>query len=305
MKLKDFKGYILLVFLIFILSTAVIASPQEAKPQLNMGAGMFTMPENTGENSNALSVFYYRPQGWTPEKPVVIAMHGVKRNAKEYRDGWKLSADKYNLLVICPELSEKKYPGVRYYNLGNITDSEDEKGNLQPRDKWIFSVVNHVFTEVRARFGATSNTFTLFGHSAGSQFVHRAIFFSGDLAAGRIISANAGWYTLPDFAIDFPYGLKNVPITKKDLAESFARPVTILLGESDVRANDKVLRHTSQADAQGLNRLARGENFYYTAEAKAKELGVPFNWKLVTVPGIGHDDAGMAAAAAKLIAEGQ
>lgn len=292
------------ISLLILLGTVVgcAANSQKFEP-LNVGSGIFAMPETTGANTNNLQVFYYRPANWTPDKPIVIVQHGLQRNAEEYRDGWKKYAEQYNLLVVCPEFSKDKYPGVRYYNTGNISDTDDDTGELQPKNEWIFPVINHVFNEVRMRSGATSNTFTLFGHSAGAQLVHRYVLFAGKTQAERIIFANAGWYTMPNTNVDFPYGIKNMSISKDDLAEAFAKPVTILLGEKDNDPNHKVLRHTPEADAQGLNRFERGNRFYYEAKEKAAELGVPFNWKLITVPGVGHSDIGMAAAAAKLIAK--
>ncbi|MCR5563986.1 MAG: hypothetical protein K6F46_11615 [Desulfovibrio sp.] len=40
-----------------------------------------------------------------------------------------------------------------------------------------------------------------------------------------------------------------------------------------------------------------------TAKAKAAEMGVPFNWRKETVPGVGHDGAAMAGAALAVIAQ--
>lgn len=304
MKNSSLKLYIFFICLLLLLDAVVgcAASSQRFEP-LNVGSGIFAMPETTGANSNNLRVFYYRPANWTPDKPIVIVQHGLQRNAEEYRDGWKKYAEQYNLLVVCPEFSKDKYPGVRYYNTGNISDTDDNTGQLQPKSEWIFPVINHVFNEIQMRSGATSNTFTLFGHSAGAQFVHRYVLFAGKTQAERIIFANAGWYTMTDANVDFPYGIKNMSMSKDDLAEAFAKPVTILLGEKDNDPNNKVLRHTLEADTQGLNRFERGNRFYYEAKEKAAELGVPFNWQLITVPGVGHSDIGMAAAAAKLIVE--
>ena len=289
---------------LFICNVSIgCANPQNAS-QLSIGAGMFTMPETTGANQEDLRVFYYRPSGWTPEKEIVIVLHGVQRNAEEYRNEWKKYADDYNLLVICPDFSESKYPGVGYYNVGNVMNTDNEKGKLQPREQWIFSVIDRVFSEVHARSGATTDTFTLFGHSAGAQFVHRYFLFSPESKAKRIISANAGWYTMPDRDIPFPYGLKNIPVTNKDLTKEFAKPVIILLGENDTKTGG-VLRQTLLAAREGSNRFERGNKFFAMAKNEAETLGVPFNWKLITVPGVGHSDAKMAAAAAKLIGDGQ
>ncbi|WP_094604407.1 hypothetical protein SPSIL_053700 [Sporomusa silvacetica DSM 10669] len=196
MKIKSVRLSMFFICLVILLqvSSGCSASPQKAAP-LEVGAGMFTMQEATGANANDLNVFYYCPAGWTPDKPVVLVQHGFQRNAQEYRDGWIKFAEQYDLLVICPEFSEGKYPGVRYYNTGNISDRDDEPGRLQPKDKWVFPVIQHVIREVKLRFGAIGN-FTLFGHSAGAQFVHRYMFFSDEAQVSQIIVANAGWYIL-------------------------------------------------------------------------------------------------------------
>jgi len=288
----------------FMCSVTVGCANAPSINPLSSGAGMFTMPEDTGVNHEDLRVFYYRPAGWTPDKETVIVLHGVQRNAEEYRDEWKKYADDYNLLVICPDFSENKYPGVGYYNVGNMMNDDHESGTLQPREKWIFSVIDRVFNEVHVRSGATTDTFTLFGHSAGAQFVHRYLLFSPESKAKRIISANAGWYTMPDQGVPFPYGLKNVPMTNENFAQAYARAVIILLGENDTKTGG-VLRQTSLAERQGINRFERGNNFFTMSKDMAKALRVPFNWELITVPGVGHSDGGMAGAAAKLIAGGK
>jgi hypothetical protein len=46
------------------------------------------------------------------------------------------------------------------------------------------------------------------------------------------------------------------------------------------------------------HRLARGRHFFEAARG----LGVPFAWRLVLVPGVGHSNRDMAAAAAAIAA---
>ena len=89
-------------------------------------------------------------------------------------------------------------------------------------------------------------------------------------------------------------------MSREELVSVFAKPVVVLLGEADVNRTSN-LRMTPEADRQGQNRLARGKAFFETAKNKAAELGVPFNWKLVTVPGVGHQGAKMANAAIEVI----
>ena len=173
--------------------------------------------------------------------------------------------------------------------------------HIQPENQWTFSVISDVIAEIDKRF-TPHGKIVLFGHSAGAQFVHRYMLFASmDKRISQIIIANAGWYTMPDDNIAFPYGIKNTPLNDGDLTADFTKPVTILLGEDDIHADSNVLRHTNQADAQGSYRFERGIAFFNEAMSKAGKLDVPFNWQLITVPGVGHDDAKMAAAAAELI----
>jgi hypothetical protein len=53
---------------------------------------------------------------------------------------------------------------------------------------------------------------------------------------------------------------------------------------------------------QGPTRYHRAHAYVATGRAAAKALGVPFAWRLIDVPGVGHDGSGMAAAAAPLVA---
>lgn len=291
---------ILVAFSLIIFSAVGCASSKQYS-DLPVGAGDFTMAEVTGASQDDLKVFYYRPPAWSVDRPILIVLHGLKRNADEYRDAWIKNAEDQNFLVVCPEFTEKKFPGTRYYNLGNVVD-EEEGGEVQPREAWTFSVIDRVFDEVRNRTGAKRTTFALFGHSAGSQFVHRYLLFNPETKADKIISANAGWYTMPDSGIEFPYGIKSMPVSNDELIKLFSRPIIIMLGEQDIKTGG-VLRHTAQADEQGMNRLERGIKYFNVAKAKASELGVPFQWQLIIVPGVGHSDTGIGAVAAKLVAD--
>ena len=267
---------------------------------LAVGPGSFTMAEDTGANKAPLQVFYYRPATWRSSNKVVLVIHGAGRNASGYRDAWQEAADKYNLLIICPAFTKEKYPGSTIFSMGNILTKKD-KTKLNAQKEWSLPVIDRVFAEAKKRFGAQKNTFSLYGHSGGAQFIHRYLFLLGQTKADKIVIANAGWYTMPNTALDYPYGIKNVPVSPENLAAALARPVTVLLGEADIDPNHKELLKTPEAEAQGINRFERGHNFFAAAKAKAAELGVPFNWQLKTVPGVAHSNKGMAKAAAEII----
>ena len=181
-------------------------------------------------------------------------------------------------------------------------DRTDGSGRLQPKNRWVFPVADRIIRDVKSRVEAYESPVVVFGHSAGGQFVHRYALFGGDSDVGLIMPSNGGVYTMPDNTIPFPYGFGGVPLREDELAAAFAKPVVLLLGEADVKRSSN-LRMTQEADRQGMNRLERGRNFFEVAKKKAAEMGVPFNWKLVIVPGVGHNGTKMGNAAMKVIKE--
>ena len=75
----------------------------------------------------------------------------------------------------------------------------------------------------------------------------------------------------------------------------------VLLGDDDTIGDDPDLRKTPQADAQGLTLFERGKNFYQSAKQVAQQSSAPFKWQQVIVPGVGHSNAKMAPAAARVL----
>jgi poly(3-hydroxybutyrate) depolymerase len=276
-------------------------TPASERDQLPPGPGMLRIPaEKIGANDDPMSVYVHRPARWTKSDRIVIVMHGTNRDADRYRDEWKAYADEYNLLLVVPEFSRDKFPDCAY-NFGNVGD---DKRGPNSRKSWTFGVIDRVFAEAKARSGAQHDQYSLFGHSAGSQFVHRYLIFAKATKADVIVAANAGSYTMPTQEILFPWGLKGTDITRNDLGNAFARNVVILLGDQDIDPNHSSLPRDPQAMAQGPHRFARGQRFFATAKATAEELELPFRWRLEVVPGVGHSNKGMSERAAALIAAG-
>jgi hypothetical protein len=148
--------------------------------------------------------------------------------------------------------------------------------------------------------GGEQKTYVIYGHSAGSQFVHRYLYYVPGARVSRYIAANAGWYTLPLAEVDYPYGLSKSGLDDTDLPEIFARPLVILLGREDTDETDENLRRTSEANKQGPNRLARGLTMYRVSKKRAEDLGLQFNWQVFVVKDADHDNAKMAPAAAAI-----
>jgi poly-gamma-glutamate capsule biosynthesis protein CapA/YwtB (metallophosphatase superfamily)/poly(3-hydroxybutyrate) depolymerase len=262
--------------------------------KLNPGAGRFEFTQA----GKTVPVWYYLPENASAETPVLVVMHGVNRDADRYRNEWMPHAQRHGFILLAPEFSNAQFPGADAYNYGGTVD---DKGRPQPREQWSFSFIEPIVAAAKTAVGNKTAKFFLYGHSAGAQFVHRYLYFVPDAPVAGVIAANAGWWTMPDEMVDFPYGLRGSPITEDALKTILQRPLVVLLGTRDTDPNHPNLRRTAEAMRQGPYRLVRGHYFFENGQAAALAYGVPFGWKLALAPGIGHVDGGMAASAVKLL----
>ena len=263
--------------------------------ELADGVGSFSFVSE--RNGREVTVFYVKSASYQSEHPPVMVFHGMKRNPAEYRDGWIELAERHGLFVVCPYFSEDEYPGTVGYNLGNVFPSETELVR-KPESEWSYHVPEDVYEYLFASGETTADGYYAFGHSAGSQFLHRKIAFAPDDRLKLAVAANAGWYTLPSFEESWPYGYKGTGLTAGNIPDYLASNLVILLGDQDIDPQHESLRITPEAMRQGPHRFARGHNFFEKGRALAEQTETTFNWSLQVVPGIAHDGAGMAPAAA-------
>ncbi len=277
----------------------IVAACGGRGPGLDVGRASFVFHDSLGNVDLPIKVRYYMPDNFTPSTPMVIVMHGASRDGPRYTDDWVPEAERYGFLLLVPEFSNELYGGSAIYNLGNMFD---EAGEPVPESQWTYTAVEHLFAYIKQVTGSARPGFRIYGHSAGGQFVHRFLMFRPDAPVERAVAANAGWYTMPVDTIDFPYGLRNSGITEQDVRAAFAKPTVILLGDQDVDSTQADLRRTSEANAQGPHRFARGHAFWATVNEVAARIEAPLAWGIDTVPGANHSDALMAPKAASFLA---
>ena len=99
---------------------------------------------------------------------------------------------------------------------------------------------------------------------------------------------------MPDYSVDYPFGLKNSTLPEYGLGNVFSKKLIIMSGSEDTNENDPSLANFPLAEAEGKNRFERAKSYYAAAEQEAGRLLVPLNWEYHIVPGVGHDEAGMA-----------
>lgn len=288
---------ILVLLCLLVLGPACVPAgdaPAAAQPAPSQGTFMFE-----GWAGPPIKVWYQTPRQVAPTTPIVFVMHGVRRDADRYLAEWAPIAARHGFILVVPEFSQADFPGSLGYNAGFL---QEKGGTDRPRSRWSFAVVEPLFDRVKARTGSEAPTYTLYGHSAGGQFVHRYVLLMPEARLSQAIAANAGWYTMPDLGTDYPYGLAATPADEASLKRALGKPLTILLGTADTDVSDPNLRRTPEANAQGPHRYSRGLNFHRRGQAAAKRAGVPFGWRLEEAPGVGHKNGEMAVAAAPLIA---
>ncbi|MDG2398118.1 MAG: alpha/beta hydrolase [Candidatus Marinimicrobia bacterium] len=277
-----------------------LSDPEEeivkATPLVPQGISKFEF-DNYPTLSNApLSVHTYLADSTIKNIPIVFIMHGANRNAYDYCIDWVEPARKHNFLIVCPEIDVNRYPGSAGYNLGGMYDAS----TLLDSTQWTFSFIEPIFEYLIENEVSNVETYGIYGHSAGSQFVHRFALFTHPTHAKIFIAANAGWYTMTDFTEEFPYGFQNSPMMEENIKEKFKLDLVILLGENDTDPNASSLRKTEEAMRQGKHRFERGNSFYTKAKSMADSLETEFKWTKVTIPEVGHSNFGMAPTGAEL-----
>jgi pimeloyl-ACP methyl ester carboxylesterase len=248
------------------------------------GANGEPIPEGNGRQSVELAgkrwtIFTYRPSGCSPSS-LLLLFHG-RGGVRHYRDDARALADKACMIIVAPRFETRS----AFYQQGGIVS----KGVVRPERDWTVNVVTPLADWARAETGI--DRYELIGHSAGAQFLSRVAAFSPN-AAGRIVIANPSTYVLPSLAVKAPFGLGGVysdAEAEARLRDYLARPVTIYLGEDDTNEDARDLNKSPDAMAQGRTRFERGMKTFNEARELAASQNWPFNWRLVRLPGVGHN----------------
>ncbi len=241
-----------------------------------------------------------RPRDWHPGQPVLFVHHGVARNGRDYRDYWLPHVDRGGYLAIAVEFPEASFPGHLWYNFGNLRTTD---GVPNPRSQWTFGIDDRLFDALRDQGLTVAPRYGLFGHSAGGQFVHRMLSFGYRDRVAVAAGANAGTYAMPDLSVDWPWGLGGTDFTAAGLPALLGFPLTIMAGTEDTKTTGRFFPGGPKSLQQGPNRYARAHNYVCAGNEAAVALNVPFAWRVVDVPGVGHDGRRMSDAAAPLVAE--
>lgn len=253
-----------------------------------IGTGFF---EFNGLLDKKINVYYHNPASSNSNSPIVFVFHGGGRNAKDYRNAIIDKSNQYNFIAIVPEFSVDNFSGGDGYNLGNVYIDGDNPSSstLNPEEEWAFSYIEPIFEFVKEKTTNNNSKYNIIGHSAGSQFAHRFTMFKQNANSDEVVASAAGWYTVPNENVSFPYGFNNSLLENIDYPKLFSQHILIQVGELDNNPNEGSLRRNEFADAQGINRYARAYYFFNQSKEKAAELNTLFNWEIYTNSGLDHN----------------
>ena len=291
--MKSILKNFLLIFAALIISCNPTGSSFSPNPDpvipadISIGEGMFILSFNNID----VEVLYYVPESYTASSKVVFALHGGSRDAESTRNSMIQKSNEYNFILIAPKFSSSNFSLGDGYNLGNVyVDGDNPTSNtLNNENEWSFSIIEPLFDSVKSSLSLENDKYNMFGFSAGAQFVHRFIQFKPNARFDKVVAGAAGWYTVPDNTIPFPYGYENSILNSANFDNLLSSDLYIQVGALDNNPNSAGLRHNEYADAQGLNRVTRAVHFFETGQNISESNNYDFNWSLHIIQGAGHN----------------
>ncbi len=288
-------------YLLFIIIFSCALCGQVFAEPLPFGNSVFDFADDQLNPQKPIHVLVYKPSTAKSDSRIVFVMPGITRDGERYLKDWQPYAERQGFMLVVPVFQKENYSGKDY----TLRKPFEEISVLTN-----FKLIEKLFDVLKNREHLSTSVYALYGHSAGGQFVHRFLLLasaSKDSRADLLIAANPGFYTLPfrdgTPGYQYPYSLALTTVSDDDLKVIFGKKFFLLLGERDTDPGAKNLNQEPQAKAQGSSRFARGRTFFKTAQTEAERLNTSLNWQLLTVPGVGHNNKGMAGTAANILYE--
>ena len=256
------------------------AAPAEARP-FRQGSAKGTV-SLLGMD---MDVYIYRPDCARPA--LLITLHGSGRNARVARNSAKELADRMCFIVLAPEFDQERFSNAEFW-LGGIANKRGVKNPRTWTGNFLLALVDWAREREQARLD-----YYLIGHSAGGQFLGRVAAYM-ETDAKRIVLANPSTYVLPTTQRPAPFGFGGMFDNRADAEEQLrhylAQPVTVFIGQQDRGLSRKYAKYAGNI---GKSRYERGRTVFRMARMAAFSRGVPFNWRLIEVPGVAHSSKKM------------
>jgi pimeloyl-ACP methyl ester carboxylesterase len=227
---------------------------------------------------NPLHCLIYLPTDFGPSTQLLIAVHGIKREAEILIDGLKDIAEQSSHALIVPIFDLKNFPAYQ-----RMIDQPN-----QIRPDWL---LNRLIMDWVRYFCCSEQKIRMFGFSGGAQFCHRYAYLNAERVS-RVILGSAGWYTLPDDDIKYPYGLRRPPqwIGSLNLRKMIEIDFLTLVGDQDCSRDSSVRKGPRIDVLQGKTRLERAHTWCsYLNQARIRFGSELAEVQPQVIPGLDHD----------------
>ena len=245
-----------------------------------------------------IDIFYSSPKSINANTKLLFLMHGGSRAAEKYINDWISFSKNRNVVLVAPEFSKKYYPEYAFLMM-----SKENGKSLNDESLYINNSLGLLFDFFKAKLKLSTSNYRLYGHSGGSQFVHRYLLLSNDTRIEKAAMANAGFYTFLDDEITYPFGTKKMKISDERIKWFYRLKGGVFLGSADNDSNHESLPRMRKARKQGKNRLERGKNFFEDLVKYGVDNNLPFRWRFQIVSNVGHSNIGMSMAASEFLLE--
>ena len=245
----------------------------------NLQQPMYSLVHRPEDDPDGLSCWIALPDRISRTQTPVVAVHGIRRNARQQADLLAARASVLGRPVIAPLFDAQRWP--RY-------QQAVRRGRA---DLALLTLMR----KLRREGVWLTDQFDLAGFSGGAQFAHRFAMLHPELVA-RLTTASAGWYTFPN-EMPFPYGL--APRSRRSDAwsavtrEKFKRfltiPTQVCVGADD-NVRDRNTRTGPAIDTQqGVHRMARAIRWTRALQDAAHDVGLKPRASFIALSACGHD----------------
>ncbi len=230
-----------------------------------------------------VEIFYITPEIINKDTKVIFVIHGNSRNAEDYLSVWIPHVINKNVIVAAPQFRKKDF---RYFFLLEMAESSGKVNSN--KNEYINNSISLFFNYLKSKFSLSTETYSMFGHSAGAQFTHRYMLLSMDNRISNTVIANAGWYTFIT-GDEFPYGINNSPIniSNEQIKWFMSKRANLLIGSDDI--GFKSVNSSKGANLQGLTRVDRAANYFDSLIMNAESRGYALRWNYRVLERVDHD----------------
>lgn len=244
--------------------------PQPERPLRRGRVKRYTLRDDPAQQ-----YYLYVPTRVRERAPLLVSVHGLTRKAFQHARRWAPYAERYGVVVVAPRFDEDRFGD--YQRLGR-----DEGGRAD-------AVLDEIVRDANRLAGMAEEPIALFGFSGGAQFAHRyAMAYPGKVA--RAVLVSAGWYTFPDPAVRYPYGVRanrRYARIRFDPKGFLRVPMTVLATQEE--GTDGSLRRTARCDQQqGVTRWERARRWVGAMRAAAEVHRVEPTVHVEEFPGGDH-----------------